>query len=674
MSDLRPVFLADLTHTAQVIGSEFMPYAVASIGAYLMAHSKHASQLEIEVFKFPGDLIEALAARKPFVLALSNFIWNANLAVEIARRAKLKYPDLIVVFGGCNFPEEPEAQEQWHRQRPWVDFYIRLEGEVAFRDLIDALIDHDGDKLCAANLDIGNTSHILLGEFRAAESLRRIQNLDEIPSPYLTGILDQYFETSLWPLVETNRGCPFSCAFCTEGYTYYNKIAKRSNGAVVDELTYIAQHHKKQNMVFFADSNFLMYKENLAICDVLASLQTQYKWPSFIGCSTGKNRQDIVLQGVSKLKDTITTCAAVQSLDPDVLKNVRRSNISPAALFDIALKSQGSGAPTYSEVIACLPGDTLEKFKETVRQLVHSGITTIKTHTLLLLQGTELQTNAARERFGFKTAFRPVTKSFGRYDFMSEKFLSVEHEEIVIATDTLTFEDYLECRRLQVTLHTFYNDDLFCELHQFLSALGIDIWEWLLYIHESIDCSHPGTRALYDSYMHDVRSELFTSLDELWEDVDANLDQYLAGDRGSNVTFKHKALLFDRFAPDILRTGFDAALSLIERAGLPNQEVNRDFLEDLLNLSMSRKIDLFSWEAEFDVVTNFLPLSTSEGEQVPKRRGTPLLLHVTHSREQKDFLSKYFATHARDNIIELAWLLNRVPASNLYRQTEKAAQ
>ena len=33
-------------------------------------------------------------------------------------------------------------------------------------------------------------------------------------------------------------------------------------------------------------------------------------------------------------------------------------------------------------------------------------------------------------------------------------------------------------------------------------------------------------------------------------------------------------------------------------------------------------------------------------------------------------LDHYFKGHSQDNIIELAWLLNRVPARNMYRKIE----
>ena len=45
----------------------------------------------------------------------------------------------------------------------------------------------------------------------------RTPDVDQIPSPWLTGILDEFFDGRLAPLLETNRGCPFTCTFCAHG-------------------------------------------------------------------------------------------------------------------------------------------------------------------------------------------------------------------------------------------------------------------------------------------------------------------------------------------------------------------------------------------------------------------------------------------------------------------------
>ena len=57
--------------------------------------------------------------------------------------------------------------------------------------------------------------------FQSNLELKRIRELECIPSPYLTGIFDKLIEShpkNEWLILwETNRGCPFKCTFCDWG-------------------------------------------------------------------------------------------------------------------------------------------------------------------------------------------------------------------------------------------------------------------------------------------------------------------------------------------------------------------------------------------------------------------------------------------------------------------------
>ena len=46
----------------------------------------------------------------------------------------------------------------------------------------------------------------------------------EIPSPYLDGILDEFLDDGLVPIVQTMRGCPYHCHFCVSGATEWNAM------------------------------------------------------------------------------------------------------------------------------------------------------------------------------------------------------------------------------------------------------------------------------------------------------------------------------------------------------------------------------------------------------------------------------------------------------------------
>ena len=49
------------------------------------------------------------------------------------------------------------------------------------------------------------------------ENIGALDDLNEIPSPYLNGMLDEFFDDRWMPVLETNRSCPYRCTFCAWG-------------------------------------------------------------------------------------------------------------------------------------------------------------------------------------------------------------------------------------------------------------------------------------------------------------------------------------------------------------------------------------------------------------------------------------------------------------------------
>ena len=121
--------------------------------------------------------------------------------------------------------------------------------------------------------------------------------MDEIPSPYLTGILDKFFDGKLRPFIETNRGCPFTCSFCHTGDYYYHKLNKFSEDRVKAEIEYIAKRVGKLGItsLHFADVNFGMYPQDNTTCKFLVDSKKKYGWPQQIQATTGKNNKHRVI-------------------------------------------------------------------------------------------------------------------------------------------------------------------------------------------------------------------------------------------------------------------------------------------------------------------------------------------------------------------------------------------
>src|SRR3989344_8084773 len=92
------VYLADLTHTGQLVATNIHPLAIGLIAAYMK--KIFGDMVDVRLFRYPDDLKVAVERQLPDVLGFSNYSWNVNLAYEFARRVKLRHPETIILFGG----------------------------------------------------------------------------------------------------------------------------------------------------------------------------------------------------------------------------------------------------------------------------------------------------------------------------------------------------------------------------------------------------------------------------------------------------------------------------------------------------------------------------------------------------------------------------------------------
>src|SRR5512138_3609854 len=100
-----------------------------------------------------------------------------------------------------------------------------------------------------------------------------------------------------------------------------------------------------------AYSNFGMYSHYLDICDVIAEVRDTYGWPETIEVSTGKNRKERVLEAVKRTNGAMRFGPALQTTDPQTLRNVKRSNISERVLIEMAGAAMELDQRSYTELI-----------------------------------------------------------------------------------------------------------------------------------------------------------------------------------------------------------------------------------------------------------------------------------------------------------------------------------
>lgn len=647
-----------------------MPLGIGLIAAYCQKELR--DKVEISLFKFVDRLVDQLKQNaEPFIVGFSNFMWNQNLNLEVSKRLKERFPNVCIVFGGFHLANDGDERAEFFRNHPWIDFYIPSEGERAFTELTRLLIDHGGDIEKVKKATPVDTLFLENGNLVSGKIMPRM-DISENPSPYLEGFFDEYFN-KLNPLVQTVRGCPFACAYCSEGGKYWSRIFRRSEENVAEELDYIARHCDHTQILFIGDTNFAMYEQDLQTCETIAKLQDRYSWPWQLNVTTGKNRKDRVLKAARLTRGAFGVSASVQSTDPGVLKNVKRHNVSLETLFSLAKETQQKGN-SHSELILALPGDSRKTHFKTLKDVVNSNLSRVIPFQFMLLPAMALASKKVRAHYGMQTKFRVVARCFGKYPWLPGEgdLTAVEVEEICVGSNALSFADYLECRRLHLTIAIFYNDNLLDGFTSILTALDSSVFDFLLTLQEKV--LQTDIAEIYKDFIQETLDELFDSPEELisFFHQDGIAEKYQQGEYGSNLLAKYRSLAIIQHMQPILDIAADHLKDIISQENSATMPWLLEFVDELKQFKSYRLVDfldtnsVYDGNFHFDII-NFLNKNISL-EQVPA--STSKHIRFTHTGSQKEIIEKNKAFFGSD-LKGLSKMFANTNLNKLFRTIEE---
>jgi hypothetical protein len=219
-------------------------------------------------------------------------------------------------------------------------------------------------------------------------------------------------------------------------------------------------------------------------------------------------------------------------MNPDVLLNIKRHNISVDAMMALAPKVKEAGLRTHSEIILSLPGDTYEGYLQTIRDLINANVDFIKGYTLMLLPGSQLATPTERSKWGFVTKFRPLTMDFAQLDNGRRV---IETEEVVVGSNTLSYNEYVDLRVLAFTLWIMTRGG-YDALLKFCKEKGADAVELLLAIKRA-EGAPARIVAVLEAFRQATIRELWDSPEQIEEhyQTDAGYQKLLQGEEGVNL-------------------------------------------------------------------------------------------------------------------------------------------
>jgi radical SAM superfamily enzyme YgiQ (UPF0313 family) len=659
-----------------------MPAAIGGIATFYEANVGPTPH--VRLFKYPEKLIDAIKQGVPHIIGFSNYCWNLELGYGFAEVFKEKYPDTVVVMGGPNYPVDAPSQEQFMRERSAIDFLVVKEGELPFSKLVEALIAHDFDVEAVKNLELDSIHSVTAdGRFIAAPLCKRLADLTDIPSPYLTGKMDEFFDGTLMPILQTNRGCPFSCTYCTEGNLYFNRIRRKGMERIAAELDYMGKKMVEErsrggrNDLFITDSNFGMFKKDLETCRLIAQAQKLHGWPEYIIVGTGKNKKGLVLEAARIVSGRLRLAGSVQSLDPQVLSNISRSNVDTDQLLDLATDAKDIGANSYAEVILALPGDTVEKHLKTIETLIDVGFADVYMFQLMMLLGAVVSTPTVRRKYKMGTHFRVIPRCFGSYQANGKRVIAVDIEEIATSLDTFTFEDYLSCRRFNLIVTIFYNDRTFEGLLKLLENQNISRYTW---IENIFNHKHTGRLAqLISDFVTETEGELWNSREELvnFTRDPGTVERYINDELGANLLFKYQSLATNRHLLDVAHAARVSILEILRENNKLTPQIEA-FVDDILTYDVARRQGIFEghYGARYAELHHDVPGFLAAPADIPLSElafDSYRKYHFALDNEQIGVIERALNTYGRTDV-GMARILARVHVKKLLRHASPTTE
>ena len=669
------IFLGDLTYNTVSLATDAFPLNVGFIASY--CKKLFGSDIEIKLFKYIEDIDKAITNDPPDLLGLSNYCWSYNASQEIFKMFKKINPNGITVWGGPNFPLDMPSQEKFMNKHSEVDVYVPTDGEVGFSNVVKLLLKSNSrqninDELLSTQIE-GCISRDTNGKLHHIFSDTRIKNLDEIPSPYLMGLMDKFFDGLLTPMLQTNRGCPFHCSFCTDGKSEVDLINNFSLERVNSDLNYIAKHvPKTTHSLHISDLNFGMYPRDIKICETIAQIQQKIEYPQFIKCTTGKNQKNKIIEAIKKLNNTLRITMSVQSLDPEVLKNVRRSNISTDNMLDLYPAIKDANLETTSEVILGLPGDSYDGHLKTLRNLIRAKMDEVLVHTCIMFNGSELGTPKERKKWNLKTKYRVIPKDFA---ILSNGRKAVETEEIVIATDKMTFEEYVELRILAFVIFVTNVPVVYDALRKFLLENNLDIFDLFYAILKNLQNANPILQEIVTNFKNATLDELWDSPQDIIEHYqkDEEFQKLLDNEVGINVMQFHHAKILGDHMDLWLNFTIDSAYSVLSKKIHFNDEKINQF-NTIANYCRGISFDILGkdrmnnnpkYEFEYDVLNwlNDDSSHTLEHFKFNKKSNIEFILSEKQFKIVQDNIDMYGDTPAGKSQV-----IKRLPRKFLWRK------
>jgi radical SAM superfamily enzyme YgiQ (UPF0313 family) len=293
------------------------PLGVSYIATYLR---KKLPQFKIKIFDFIdknyADFVQLLETFQPDYTCISlrniddvniykqeSYIGHYKSIVDYTRKSGSSK----IIVGGAGFSIFPELL--FNTVNP--DFGIAGEGEEKLFQLI-TFLENNTDHSAISNLIYRNANKVVFN--------KEVISVKNLYLNFEPGLLDYYWQKSGMLNIQTKRGCPYHCVYCTYPLIEGREVRTLDIDIIIDTLIDLSKN-KNIDYVFFTDSIFNIDTDfNKELSEKIIRNNIKIKWGAYFNFC---NLDEEILRlnqraGLSHIE------FGTESLSDTMLKNYRK--------------------------------------------------------------------------------------------------------------------------------------------------------------------------------------------------------------------------------------------------------------------------------------------------------------------------------------------------------------
>ncbi len=319
-----------------------------------------ARLIEFDLKYRPIDVAEALLACGPKIIGLGVYIWNAAPMAEVVAILKRIAPNVVVILGGPEVSYEVDQQPLIQ----WADYVITGEADLKFAEVCRQLLsgNRPPQKVIPAELP----------------------DLNQVILPYAFYEDRDIRQRMIY--VEASRGCPFSCEFCLSSLEV--PVRQFPLPLFLEQMQNLLDRGTRHFK--FVDRTFNLHLRTGQT--ILEFFLARYQPGIFLHFEMIPDRLPEALRAliVRFPPGSMQFEVGIQTFNGAVSRRIQRRQNDAQVEDNFHFLRQQTHVHLHADLIAGLPGETLESFAAGFDRLVALHPQEIQVGILKRLRGTPI--------------------------------------------------------------------------------------------------------------------------------------------------------------------------------------------------------------------------------------------------------------------------------------------